>query len=126
MGVFVEECLPPAAVSRSFEECLCSRGLWSAACCDLGLAAFWGSLTSEPVPASKNKTLKPAGTFIHTGFSDVDSRTCEYSAGLRALAPVRVGQREQLVDVVRLEEASLLWIFQNAVGQELFKDLPGV
>ena len=50
--------------------------------------------------------------------------TCKYGAGLRSLVAVGVGQREELVDVVGLEEAPLLGVLQDTVGQKLFEDLP--
>ena len=50
--------------------------------------------------------------------------TCKYGAGLRSLVAVGVGQGEELVDVVGLEEAPLLRVLQDAVGQKLFEDLP--
>ena len=37
---------------------------------------------------------------------------------------ILAAQREELKDIVGLEEAALLWVFQHAVGEELFEDLP--
>lgn len=50
--------------------------------------------------------------------------TCKYSAGLCSLCSIGVRQGEEFIDVVRLKEPSLFWIFQNAIGQKLFEDLP--
>lgn len=51
-------------------------------------------------------------------------QTSKYGTGLCSLSSIRVGQGEELIDVVRLEEASLFGVLQNAVGQKLFEDLP--
>lgn len=52
------------------------------------------------------------------------SGTCEYGAGLCSLSPIGVRQGKQLIDVIGLKEASLFGVLQNAVGEELFEDLP--
>lgn len=51
-------------------------------------------------------------------------QTCKYGTGLCSLSSIRVSQGEELINVVRLEEASLFGIFQNTIGQKLFEDLP--
>lgn len=51
-------------------------------------------------------------------------QTCKYGTGLCSLTSIRVGQGEELVNVVRLEEASLFGVLQNTIGQKLFEDLP--
>lgn len=54
----------------------------------------------------------------------VRSRTSKDGAGLGPLLFGVVGEAKQLVEVVGLEEAPLLRVFQHSVGQELLKDLP--
>lgn len=121
-GIFVEECPLSLPVSLWFDECLCCWLLRLAACDDLGLSAFLGNLTSEPVPVSKSN-VKNCERIYPTDGSKL-SDTCEYGAGLCSLSPIGGRQGKQFVDVVRLKEAPLFGILQNAVGQELFEDLP--
>lgn len=120
-GRFVEESLLSLPVSLWFDEC--SWLLWFTACNDLGLSAFLGNLTSEPVPVSK-PAVKNCGWIHQNDFSIVCSHTCEDGAGLCSLSPIRVRQGKQFVDVVRLKEPPLFGILQNAISQELFEDLP--
>ena len=58
------------------------------------------------------------------GHANVRASASKEGAGLRPHL-VLAAQREELKDVVGLEEAALLWVFQHTVGEELFEDLPG-
>ena len=57
---------------------------------------------------------------------DVRSGSCKDGGGLCIALLCCFGQGEQLVEIVRLEEPPLLWIFQHSVDEELFVDLPMV